>query len=205
MSLQVCVQLRLAAWPKVGEFAERRRNLCGVSGHTAHRIYVAFRGNNHKGTGEMLYIQYQSLRRRNCTLPLWANDEGGPRSIEGGRFSRACHPFFMSTIRFFKMGKALNQLRIADGVAARKFYYCRSVYMMAAKYSGRSRSAETSQALVECLRAAEAHKDALYVLWNELLHAAPFLGRQEEMHRTMARYEIVVCDLHAIQTRAFDS
>jgi len=103
------------------------------------------------------------------------------------------------------MGKALNQLRIADGVAARKFYRCRSVYMNAAKYPGRNRSAETSQALVECLRAAEAHKDALCVLWNELLHAAPFLGRQEEMQRTMTRYEIVVYDLHAIQTRAFDS
>ena len=102
------------------------------------------------------------------------------------------------------MGQPLHQLRIDDGVATRKFYCCRSLYM-STKDPGMRRSAETSQALVECLRAAEAHKDALCCLWNGLLHAAPFLGRQEEMQRTMARYEIVVRDLHVIQTRAFDS
>jgi len=76
--------------------------------------------------------------------------------------------------------------------------------MQAASDPDRRRSAETTQAFVECLRAAEAHKDALCGLWNGLLRAAPFLGRQEEMRRTMARYEIVVCDLHAIQMRTFD-
>jgi hypothetical protein len=102
------------------------------------------------------------------------------------------------------MGKPLNQLRFADGVAARKFYGCRMSYIKAAIDPVSRRSAETTQELVECLRAAEAHKDALCSLWNGLLHAAPFLGRQEEMRRTMARYEIVVCDLHAIQMRALD-
>jgi hypothetical protein len=76
--------------------------------------------------------------------------------------------------------------------------------MNAARNPVRSRSAEITQALDECLRAAEAHKDALYSLWDGLLHAAPFLGRQEEMRRMMAQYEIVVCELHAIQMRAFD-
>jgi hypothetical protein len=102
------------------------------------------------------------------------------------------------------MGEALQQLRFADGVATRKFYSCRWSYMNAARSPVRSRSDGTSQALVECLRAAEAHKDALLGLWNALFHAAPFPGRQKEMRLTMARYEIVVCDLHAIQMRAFD-
>jgi len=65
-------------------------------------------------------------------------------------------------------------------------------------------SAETMQALVECLRAAEAHKDALCGLWNGLLSAAPSPGRQVEMRLTMARYEFMVRDLHAIQIRALD-
>jgi hypothetical protein len=64
--------------------------------------------------------------------------------------------------------------------------------------------ADTTQALDSYLRAAEAHKDALYGLWDGLLYAAPFPGRQEEIRRTMARYEVVVCDLHAMQMRAFD-
>jgi hypothetical protein len=106
--------------------------------------------------------------------------------------------------RFSNMGQALHQLRFADGVATRKFYYCRRSYMQAARDPVRRRSAETSQALVECLRAAEAHRDALCGLWNGLLNAAPFLGRQVEMRLTMARYEIMVCDLHAIQSCAFD-
>jgi hypothetical protein len=54
------------------------------------------------------------------------------------------------------------------------------------------------------MRAAEAHKDALCGLWSGLLNAAPSLYKQEEMRLTMARYEIVVCYLHAIQMRAFD-
>jgi hypothetical protein len=102
------------------------------------------------------------------------------------------------------MGKALHQLRFANGVAARKFYRCRRSYMNAARNPFRSRSAETTQALDECLRAAEANKDAICGLWNGLLKAAPYLYRQEEMRLTMAQYEIVVCDLHAIQMRAFD-
>jgi hypothetical protein len=102
------------------------------------------------------------------------------------------------------MGKPLHQLRFANSVAARKFYCCRMSYVKAAIDPVSRHSAETTQALVECLRAAQAHKDALCGLWNGLLHAAPFLGRQEEMRRTMARYEIVVCDLHAIQMRAVD-
>jgi hypothetical protein len=76
--------------------------------------------------------------------------------------------------------------------------------MNAARDPVRRRSAETSQALVECLRAAEAHKDAICGLWDGLLHAAPFLGRHEELRLTMARYEIVVSVLHSIQMRAFD-
>jgi hypothetical protein len=102
------------------------------------------------------------------------------------------------------MGQALHQLRIANSVATRKFYCCRRSYMRAARDPVRRRSAETKQALVECLRAAEAHEDALCGLWNGLLNAAPSPGRQVEMRLTMARYEIMVCDLHAIQMRAFD-
>jgi len=102
------------------------------------------------------------------------------------------------------MGQALHELRFADGVATRKYYFCRRSYMKAARDPFRRRSAETTQALVECLRAAEAHKDALFGLWNGLLDAAPSLNKQEEMRLTMARYEIVVCYLHAIQARAFD-
>ena len=102
------------------------------------------------------------------------------------------------------MSKALHQLRFADGVAARKFYCCRRSYMNAARTPVRSRSAEITQVLDECLRAAEVRKDALYNLWDGLLHAAPFIGRQEEMGLMMAQYEIVVCELHAIQMRAFD-
>jgi len=105
---------------------------------------------------------------------------------------------------FSKMDKALHQLRFADCAAAHNFYCCRRSFMNAARDSARHRSAESSQALVECLRAAEAYKDALCGLWDGLLHAAPFLGRKEEMLQTMERYEIVVCELHAIQMRALD-
>ena len=76
--------------------------------------------------------------------------------------------------------------------------------MQAASDPVRRRSAETTQALDECLRAAEDHKDALYGLWKGLLNAAPSIGRQVEMRLTMARYEFIVRDLHAIQMLAFD-
>jgi len=124
---------------------------------------------------------------------------------EGGRLMP--EPGALSLCRltgFSKMGQALQQLRIADSIATRKFYFCRRSYMKAASDPVRRRSAETTQALVECLRAAEPHKDALCELWNGLLNAAPSLGRQVEMRLTMARYEIMVRDLHAIQMRAFD-
>jgi len=125
--------------------------------------------------------------------------------LQGGRFMP--EPTTLSLCRltgFSKMGNALHQLWFADGVAARKFYYCRRLYMKAARDPVRRRSAETTQALVECLRAAESHKDALCGLWNGLLHAAPFPGGQEELQLTMSLYEIVFSDLHAIQMRAFD-
>src|SRR5262245_54692629 len=105
---------------------------------------------------------------------------------------------------FSKMGQVLHKLRIADGLASRKFYSCRMSYMTAARDHVRSHSAETTQALVECLRAAEAHIDALCGLWDGLLNAAPSPSRQGEMRLTMARYEIVVSYMHAIQKRAFD-
>lgn len=76
--------------------------------------------------------------------------------------------------------------------------------MTTAKSLTGSHSGETTQALDECLRAAEAHIDALSDLWDGLLHAAPFPGMQEEMRRTIERYEIVFTALHAIQMRAFD-
>jgi hypothetical protein len=100
--------------------------------------------------------------------------------------------------------KVLHQLRFADGVAARKSYYCRRSYFKASRDTVTRHSAVTEQALDAYMRAAEAHKDALFSLWNGLLYSAPFPGRQEEMRLTMARYEVVVCDLHAMQMRAFD-
>ena len=102
------------------------------------------------------------------------------------------------------VNKTLHQLRLADGVAARRSYYCRKSYFKAAKDTASRHRAETTQALDAYLSAAEAHKDALYGLWDGLLHAAPFLGRQMEMQRTMSRYELVVRDLHAMRMRAFD-
>jgi hypothetical protein len=102
------------------------------------------------------------------------------------------------------MRQALHQLRLADAVATSKFHCCRRSYMKAARDPVRRRSADTTQALVECLRAAEAHKDALCGLWDGLLNTAPSHGRQLEMRLTMARYEIVVCYMHAIQLRGFD-
>ena len=124
---------------------------------------------------------------------------------EGGRFMP--EPVTLSLYRqtwFSKMGQALHKLRFADCVATRKFLCCRRSYMQAASDPVSRLSAETMQALVECLRAAEAHKDALCGLWNGLLSAAPSPGRQVEMRLTMARYEFMVRDLHAIQIRALD-
>lgn len=57
--------------------------------------------------------------------------------------------------------------------------------------------------LGECLKAAEAYKNALRDLWLGLLAAAPFLGRESEMRRAMAQYEIVFAELHAIQALLF--
>jgi hypothetical protein len=125
--------------------------------------------------------------------------------IEGGRLMPEPVTLFLCRLtRFSKMGKALHQLRIADGVATLKFYCCRMSYMRVARDPVRRRSSETTQALVERLRAAEAHKDALCGLWNGLLNAAPSAGRQVEMRLTMARYEIMICDLHEIKMRALD-
>src|SRR5262245_29352606 len=124
---------------------------------------------------------------------------------EGGRLMP--EPVTLTLFRlkgFSKMGQALYQLRFADGVATRMFHCCRRSYMNAASDPVRRRSAETEQALVECLRAAEAHIDALCGLWNGLVNAAASPGRQAEMRQTMARYEIVVCYLNAIQMRASD-
>jgi len=110
----------------------------------------------------------------------------------------------MPTHRVFKMDKSLHQLRFADGAANRKFYRCRRSYIKAARNPASRHSAETTRALDECLRAAEAHEDAIFGLWDGLLHAAPFPSREEEMRLTMARYEIVFSDLHAMQMLAFD-
>ena len=124
---------------------------------------------------------------------------------EGGRLMPESGALSLCRLTgFSKMGQALHQLRIADSVATHKFYYCRRSYMQAASDPVRRRSAETTQALVECLRAAETHKDALCDLWNGLFNAAPSPGRQVEMRLTMARYEFMVRDLHAIQMQALD-
>jgi hypothetical protein len=99
---------------------------------------------------------------------------------------------------------ALHRLRFAEGAAARKSYYHRRSYFKVSRETARRNSAVTEQALDAYIRAAEVHIDTLNGLWDGLLYAEPFPGRQEEMRLTMARYEVVVCDLHAIQMRAFD-
>jgi hypothetical protein len=99
---------------------------------------------------------------------------------------------------------ALHQLRFADGDAARKSYYYRKSYFEAIRDTASRHSAENTKVLNAYLRAAEAHKDALHDLWDGLLHATPFPGRQEEMRLTMARYEVVFCDLDVMKMRAFD-
>ena len=124
---------------------------------------------------------------------------------EGGRLLP--EPVTLSLCRltgFSKMGQALHQLRITDSVATRKFYCCRMSYLQAERDPLRRHSAETTQALAECLRAAEAHKNTLCGLWNGLLNAAPSPGRQVEMRLTMARYEFMICDLDAIRARSLD-
>jgi hypothetical protein len=100
--------------------------------------------------------------------------------------------------------KALHQLRFSESVAARKSYYYRRSYFKAVRDTASLQSDETTLALDTYIRAAEVHKDALNILWDGLHNAAPFPGRQEEMRLTMARYEVVVCDLHAMQMRALD-
>jgi len=102
------------------------------------------------------------------------------------------------------MGKALHQLRVANGITALKLYRCLRSYTKAARDPVGRHSAETMQALDWCLRASEAHKAALYGLWDGLLHTAPFPGREKEMQLTMARYEVVFSDLHAMQMPTFD-
>ena len=57
--------------------------------------------------------------------------------------------------------------------------------------------------LDECLKAAEAYQVALSDLWIGLLSASPFRGSEDEMRRTMARYEIVFVELHAIRALVF--
>jgi hypothetical protein len=50
------------------------------------------------------------------------------------------------------------------------------------------------------MKAAGTYQDALRNLWVGLLNAAHFPGREEEMGRTMTRYEVVVSEPHAIQS-----
>ncbi len=57
--------------------------------------------------------------------------------------------------------------------------------------------------LTEYLITAQAHQGALDDLWNGLLGAAPFSGREEEMRRTMDLHEIMFSELHAIQALMF--
>jgi len=128
----------------------------------------------------------------------------GATYLKTGGAPRRSSSRFLYSGRMHAVDKALHQLRFADGAAARKSYYYRRSYFEVIRDTASRHSAETRKALDAYLRAAEAHKDALHGLWNGLLHAAPFPGRQEEMRLTMARYEVVVCDLHAMQMRAFD-
>jgi hypothetical protein len=103
----------------------------------------------------------------------------------------------------YTVDEALHQLRVAAGSAAHTFYRCQRSYIRLSRDSVRRRSANAMQELNECLKAAEAYKGALNDLWGGLLDAAPFPGQEEEMRRTMARYEIAVSELHAIQMFVF--
>ena len=97
--------------------------------------------------------------------------------------------------------KTLHKLRLAEGVAARKSYYYRRSYFKVVRDTASCHSAKTTLALNAYIRAAEAHHEALKGL---LFYAEPYPCRREEMRLTMARYEVVVCDLHAMQIRASD-
>jgi hypothetical protein len=99
--------------------------------------------------------------------------------------------------------EALHQLRIAAEIAARDFYRCQRSYIRSAMESVRRHSFGAMQALDECLKAAEAHRDALSELWVGLLNATPFPGWEEKLWRTMARYEVAVSELHVIQMLVF--
>ena len=105
--------------------------------------------------------------------------------------------------RIHSVDEALHQLRVAADNAARDFYRCQRAYIRLTSEPVRRRSAEAMQALDECLKAAEAYKDALHDLWWRLLNDAPFPGWEAEMLRTMARYEVVVSELHSIQKLVF--
>jgi hypothetical protein len=128
----------------------------------------------------------------------------GATYLKTGGVPRRSSSRLLYSGRMHAVDKALHQLRFADGAAARKSYYYRRSYFEAIRDTTSSHSVETTKALYEYLRAAEAHKDALHCLWSGLLHAAPFPGRQEEMRLTMARYEVVISDLHVMRLRAFD-
>jgi hypothetical protein len=103
----------------------------------------------------------------------------------------------------YAVDKALHQLKVAACIAASDFYRCQRLYIRAVMDSSRGHGAVTGQAFDEYLKAANAYHDALSDLWDVLLNAAPFPGKEEEMRRTMAGYEVVVSELHAIQRFAF--
>jgi hypothetical protein len=128
----------------------------------------------------------------------------GATYLKTGRAPRRSSSPLLYSGRMHAVDNGLHQLRFADGAAARKSYYYQRSYFEAIRDTTIRHSAEPTKALYAYLKAAEAHKDALYGLWNGLLHAAPFPGRHEEMRLTMARYEVVICDLHAMRMRAFD-
>jgi len=99
--------------------------------------------------------------------------------------------------------EALYQLRVAVDIAARDFYRCQRSYIRSARNLVIRYSAETMQELGECLKAAEAYKNTLNDLWGGLFNAAPFPGWEAELLHTMARYEVVVSELHSIQMLVF--
>src|SRR5262249_60312465 len=68
---------------------------------------------------------------------------------EGGRLMPGSVTFSLCRLTgFSKMGQALHQLRFADGVATRKFYFCRRSYMEAARDHFMSTRAVPTRALV---------------------------------------------------------
>ena len=97
----------------------------------------------------------------------------------------------------------LHRLRFAEGVAARKSYYIEG------HTSRRQGRLPVATALIRASvrrvhESAEVHIDALFGLWDEFALRRALSWQAEEMRLTMARYEVVVCDLHAMQMRAFD-